>query len=176
MREAFTLLPRSSTITLDMSFPPGKPLLVLLIIAAASGMVAAGHATPRRSDLLVWVFADEYFRTYNQPLPDGQASLVDRYQHLTGQTIGVELIANQAEDIRLVSMFMDQAKGAELPDLAEIEIGSVGKYFRPPIDQVGFLPLNDFLTRDRLMDKIVASRFAPWSKRDPQTGWRQFCP
>jgi hypothetical protein len=29
---------------------------------------------------------------------------------------------------------------------------------------VGFLPLNDLLERDGLMDKIVSTRFAPWSK------------
>jgi arabinosaccharide transport system substrate-binding protein len=29
---------------------------------------------------------------------------------------------------------------------------------------VGFLPLNDFLKRDGLMDRMVPSRFAPWSK------------
>jgi lactose/L-arabinose transport system substrate-binding protein len=67
-------------------------------------------------------------------------------------------------------MFMDRATGAALPDLCEIEIGSVGRYFRPGVDQVGFVPLNDFLERDHLIDKIVPSRFAPWSKRDPRTG------
>jgi arabinosaccharide transport system substrate-binding protein len=153
-----------------MSFPPGKPLLVMLMLAVAAGIVVAAHSTPPRPDLLVWVFADEHFRAYSLPLPDGQESLTDRYQKLTGLSIGVDLIGTQAEDIRLVSLFMDQAKGADLPDLCEVEIGSVGKYFRPPVDQVGFLPLNQYLEHDNLMDKFVASRFAPWSKRDPRTG------
>ena len=33
----------------------------------------------------------------------------------------------------------------ELPDAAEIEIGSIGRYLRPPPSEVGFLPLNHYL-------------------------------
>ncbi len=33
-----------------------------------------------------------------------------------------------------------------MPDATEIEIGGIGRYFRPPVDQVGFLPLNKLLS------------------------------
>jgi hypothetical protein len=42
-------------------------------------------------------------------------------------------------------MFMSGNAANVLPDAAEIEISSVGEYFRPPTEAVGFLPLNDFL-------------------------------
>jgi arabinosaccharide transport system substrate-binding protein len=142
----------------------------MLILAIAAGAMVAARPSPPRADLLVWVFAEEHFSAYSHPPKGEKASLTDRYQQLTGKSVRIELIATQAEDIRLVSMFMDRATGAELPDLCEIEIGSVGRYFRPGVDNVGFLPLNDFLERDHLMDKIVPGRLALWSKRDPRTG------
>jgi arabinosaccharide transport system substrate-binding protein len=74
----------------------------------------------------------------------------------------VSLIAARAEEVRLMSLFSSDS--ASVPDLAEVEIGSVGKFFIPPVREVGFLPLNEFLERDGLMDKMVKSRFAPWSK------------
>ncbi|HEY7120190.1 MAG TPA: hypothetical protein VH475_26620, partial [Tepidisphaeraceae bacterium] len=52
----------------------------------------------------------------------------------------------------------------DVPDAVELEIGSVAKYFRPPVRDVGLLPLNDLLARSGWIDKIVKARFAPWSK------------
>ena len=53
----------------------------------------------------------------------------------------------------------------DTPDLVEVEINRIGKFFRPPVEEVGFLPLNDLLKRDGLYDQIVESRYAPWSKQ-----------
>ncbi len=53
------------------------------------------------------------------------------------------------ENIRLASAFMSQP-GPQSPDLCEIEIHSIGQFLRPPIDDIGLLPLNDFLTEIRL--------------------------
>ena len=50
------------------------------------------------------------------------------------------------------------------PDLVELPLESIGKYFRPPVDEIGLLPLNDYLQKSGWMDRIVQSRFAPWSK------------
>jgi multiple sugar transport system substrate-binding protein/arabinosaccharide transport system substrate-binding protein len=75
------------------------------------------------------------------------------------------------ENIRLASAFMSEA-GAETPDLCEVEIHSIGQFLRPPSGDVGLLPLNGFLERSGWDKRIVASRFAPWSKIDPRTGER----
>jgi arabinosaccharide transport system substrate-binding protein len=64
----------------------------------------------------------------------------------------------------LVSKFMSDSN--DVPDAVEVEINSIGKYFRPPANEVGFLPLNEFLEKSGWMDKIVKTRFAPWSKGD----------
>ena len=56
---------------------------------------------------------------------------------------------------------MSNAADSRLPDLVEVEIGSIGNYFRPPVDDVGFLPLNDYLEKSGYADRILKSQFAP---------------
>jgi arabinosaccharide transport system substrate-binding protein len=73
-------------------------------------------------------------------------------------------MAARAEDIRLASIFNTHGKGQTVPDAVEIEISHIGKFFRPPVSQIGFLPLNDFLKNSGWYDQIVKTRFAPWSK------------
>jgi len=82
----------------------------------------------------------------------------------SGKSVNVVLLGNRAEDVRLLSMFNSDSD-ADVPDCTEIEIGAVGKYFRAPLKEVGFLPLNDYLKNSGWYDKIVAARFAPWSKQ-----------
>src|SRR5436305_5220408 len=117
--------------------------------------------------MTVWTFVEAHARTYRgegaQAAGAGE-SPVARFTRLTGKSVDVIHISSRAEDVRLLSMFNNDKPVASLPDLAEIEIGAVGKYFRPPVDEVGFLPLNDFLKRSGWYDQIVQSRFAPWTK------------
>jgi arabinosaccharide transport system substrate-binding protein len=61
-------------------------------------------------------------------------------------------------------MFMADKESEELPDVCEIVIGSIGKFFRPPVDQIGLVPLNDYLDKSGWRKRIVESRFAPWTK------------
>ena len=91
-------------------------------------------------------------------------SLIEQYQRKTGKTVSVKLISNRAQDVRLLSMFYNKSRS--VPDLAEIEIGSIGKFFRPPASEVGFRPLNEFIEREGLREKLVAGRFSVWSKGD----------
>lgn len=147
-----------------MSFHLGKPILVMLILSVLCAVgLSLRHTTHARPDLLLWVFDDHHLKTYaGDGNPSTVPSLIEQFKRDTSQTVGVELVSSRAEDIRLTSMFMSDSK--DVPDLVEIEIGSVAKYFRPPVNDVGFLPLNDLLKQSGMMDKIVAARFAPWSK------------
>ena len=77
-----------------------------------------------------------------------------------------------AENMRLASAFMADGQTLASPDLCEIEIHSIGQFLRPPIDEIGLLPLNDFLKTSGWQNRIVAGRFTPWSKTDPRTGRR----
>src|SRR5689334_23197542 len=150
-----------------MRFPLGKPILVMLLVALLSGVAITARRAPQRAHLRVWVFADSHARAYRGDDPSGSpGSLIDLYRQRTGQSVRVDLISARALDTRLISLFMSDSPHAsdDLPDLVEVEIGSVGKYFRPPVDAVGFLPLNDYLAKSGLKDRLIPERLAPWTK------------
>ena len=144
-----------------MNFHLGKPVLAMMLVAMISGGLMLLFRPPQRAQMKVWVFADSHANSYRIGA-DGKPSLIEQYQKQHGQRVDVSLIAAKAEDIRLMALFGSDSR--DVPDLAEVEIGSVGKFFIPPTREVGFLPLNDFLKRDGLLEKMVPSRFAPWSK------------
>jgi arabinosaccharide transport system substrate-binding protein len=146
-----------------MSFHLGKPLLVLLLVGTVAGTATWFERPSPRADLKVWVAALPHARTYREPGPDAP-SLVEQFRLQTGQSVAVDLMAGRAMDIRLLSLFMNDTVGQEVPDLVEIDTGTIGKYFRPPVNQIGFLPLNDRLAKEGLLDTVLRSRFAPWTK------------
>jgi ABC-type glycerol-3-phosphate transport system substrate-binding protein len=141
-----------------MSFHLGKPILVMLGIAVLSGGALVWHRSPPRADLVLWVFTDIHSDTYRP--------LVEEFTKRTGKTVQIEVLTTRAENVRLESMFMTGQTEGILPDLVEIEISHVGKFFRPPIDEIGFLPLNDYLKRDNWDQRLVPVRLATWSKKD----------
>ncbi len=120
-----------------MQFPLGKPILAMLLVAAVSGAAIVLRPVPKRADLSLWVFDDDHSRAYR--------TLEPGFRHVAGHSLRVELIGNTAINMRLSSLFLSGRSGAALPDAAEIEIGSIGRYLRPPAQDVGFLPLNDLL-------------------------------
>jgi len=148
----------------------------MLLLAVASGLAVYSAATPPRADLVVWCFAPTHANTYREPIPATRPgekempSLLEQFRLATGKTARVDLIVSRALDIRLVSLFMSDTRGPAVPDLCEIEIGAVGSFFRPPVDQVGLLPLNDYLDKSGQGGRILASRLAVWSKIDPRNG------
>lgn len=139
-----------------MNFHLGKPILVMLIIAVISGGFIASYRTPPRKDLVMWTFAAAHAETYR--------SIVDDFQKQTGLGVNFEHIGLRAETVRLESMFLSGQSGEILPDVVEMEIGNIGKFFLPPVDEIGFEPLNDYLKAEGWDKRIVESRLATWSK------------
>jgi arabinosaccharide transport system substrate-binding protein len=138
-----------------MPFPLGRAIIAMLICSTLGGaFILIRHAAPE-TDLILWVSADSHSRLY-RPM-------------LAGKSVQVDLIAPAALDVRLLSLFMfaqdRPGTGGSSPDLVEVEIGSIGKYFRPPVGEVGFVPLNKYLDESGWRQRIVASRFAPWTKQ-----------
>ena len=149
----------------SMNFPPGKPILFLLIAAILSGLgiLLLGRGVPQQADLRVWVFDESHAASYRNPGPNG-ASLTRLYQQRTGQSVEVKLIPSRALDARLISLFHAGRNGRELPDVVEVEIASVGKYFRGSPGSVPFLPLDRYLRQSGLDIRLVANRLAPYTK------------
>jgi arabinosaccharide transport system substrate-binding protein len=134
----------------------GKPILAMLVVAIVSGGVVVLRPAPPRSDLSLWTFADVHARVYRPLKPD--------FERSTGHSLDIHVIAERALSERLTSLFLFGRTGADLPDAVEINLGQIGKFFAPPPDAVGFLPLNGYLQRPGL-PRIPASRFAPWTKQ-----------
>jgi arabinosaccharide transport system substrate-binding protein len=148
-----------------MSFPLGKPILVLLLIALLTGGAILLQPQAAQRDMTMWIFAASHAKSYRDGDPaSGTPGLDVLFEQKTGQSVRIDLVAGRALDMRLISLFMTDAMGDQVPDLVEIEIGSVGKFFRPPLQEVGLLPLNDLIERDGLMDQMVPARLAPWTK------------
>jgi len=140
-----------------MPFPLGKPILVMLIAATLSGIAILVHQPTPQTDLTLWTFAvDRGFELDH--------SILNFYQGRTGVKVGVHVLLPRALDTRLVSLLMKSASDARGPDVVEVEIGSIGKFFRPPVSDIGFLPWNDYLDRTGLRSQFLASRLTVWSK------------
>lgn len=149
-----------------MGFHLGKPIATMIALACGAGLLSrfTSH-TSQRADVELWTFADSHRREYGgADLPAGVPSPLERFTAQTGLSADVKLIQQRAMNTRLSALILGDVRGAELPDVVELEISSVGRFFGPPVDRVGFLPLNDLLARDGWRDKIVESRLAAWSK------------
>lgn len=139
-----------------MNFHLGKPILVLLVIAVVAGVAAAFRPAPRKADLTVWLFAESHHRTYLKLIPE--------FERKHNVTVNLSLLNGRAVVTRLGQMFMKDLHDPEIPDLVELEIGLAGRFFRPPVREIGLLPLDDRLKASGWDEKIVKSRVATWSK------------
>jgi arabinosaccharide transport system substrate-binding protein len=139
-----------------MRFPLGKPILVMIIVALATlPFVVVGRTNPADA-VSLWLFADAHEQTYR--------SILDEFERETGIKVDIQLINGRAMPVRLQSMFMSQRADEALPDLVELEISWVGRFFRPPVPDVGLLPLDRYLAQNNWGHRIVRQRFTPWSK------------
>jgi arabinosaccharide transport system substrate-binding protein len=149
--------PGSVRLTAAVNFHLGKPILVMLVIALVAGAVVAFRPSQEKADLTVWVFADSHYKAYKPLIP--------AFEREHNVKVNLNLLNARALAVRLTSLFMaGEERSDETPDLVEMEIGLMGRFFRPPVDDIGFLPINDRLKASGLYDRIVKTRFAPWSK------------
>lgn len=139
-----------------MQFPLGKAVLVMILLAAVGAVGVLMQGARPRADIEVWAFTSDQTNAW-------QALNSDFYA-ITGKKMRVKQVSTQAIDIRLVSMMMSGEQSKIVPDIVTIEVGSVGKYFRPPADDVGFVPIENFLKRDGLEELFVKTRLKLWSK------------
>jgi arabinosaccharide transport system substrate-binding protein len=149
-----------------MPFHLGKPILAMICLTAAAAVTSqlTNRAAPS-ADIEVWTFSEQHWRCFvASGAAPGTVSPLQRFEEDTGRSAQANLVQFRAMNTRLSSLFMSQTGWPECPDVVEIEIGSVGRYFRPPVDEIGLLPLNDFLRRDGWEARLVANRLAPWTK------------
>jgi arabinosaccharide transport system substrate-binding protein len=150
-----------------MGFHLGKPILVMCVLGALAGVIGFSIIDDsRRADIEMWTFTESHWRTFTGSGAPATRPLPKRdFERETGKSVSIKLVNARALNTRLSMQFMGDIKGDEVPDLVEVEISNVGRFFRPPVSEVGFLPLNDFIKSHGWEGKIVESRFAPWSKQ-----------
>lgn len=146
-----------------MTFPPGRLIAVLLAVAVGAGAVVLSRPGSPRADMTVWTFSAEQARIFRDRI-DGRPSLVERFEDRTGLSVRVELLSARAIDTRLISLILSGRRGAGVPDLVELEIGSVGKFLRAAPDRIGLTPLNPWLRETGWDARLSGARLAAWSK------------
>jgi arabinosaccharide transport system substrate-binding protein len=139
-----------------MSFHLGKPILAMLVLAAISGSVIALRPQPNKAQMTIWVFAQSHEQTYRP--------LVEKFAKENHVTIDLQLLNGRALIVRLGQLFLADLHSPEAPDMVEMEISTIGRFFRPPIREIGFRPLDDYLDQSGLRSRLVQSRLAPWQK------------
>jgi len=139
-----------------MRIPLGKPVLAMLLVAMLTGGVVLLRPPQARPPAELWTFAQSHADLYR----DLQAG---RQQH---EAVSVRLIPNNALNVRLISLLMADHAGSNLPDVVEIRQDALGRYLGPDADQIGLLPLNDFLARPpaRWKAQLPSQRLAPYTK------------
>lgn len=124
------------------------------------GAWLATRREPPKSDITLWVFDSDHFHDYGDIIhPD--------FERTTGKSVALELIPARAIDMRLPVAFMSPGGLRQLPDAVEIPIGSIGLYLRPPVEDVGFLPLNHYLETSgyREISTLDSPGNAGWNAR-----------
>jgi arabinosaccharide transport system substrate-binding protein len=138
------------------SFPFGVAALSMLVLALASGfLLALNPPAKKTADLTYWTFAKPHYEAYQK--------VVHKFEEEHHCTVDLQLVSNQGLPQRLQAAFL--ADLDDLPDMCEVEISSAGTFFRGPLEHIGFDDLTDRIKRDGLLDRMVASRFAPYTSR-----------
>ncbi len=138
-------------------FPYGRAPFWILAVAVLSGAgILISHPRGRegRPDLVFALFADIHHEAYRD--------VVKEFEQKHNVKVQMQLVNYRALQSRLQSALL---VGAEVPDLVEILIGSMGVFTKGPLEDVGFLDLTDRIHREGLYEAIVQSRFSPWSSR-----------
>lgn len=152
---------------LPARFPFGKAPLWIAVagVLAGGGIVAtriyrAAHET--RPDLIFLTFARPHFKSYLKP--------VKEFEKGHDVKVRMELVGGRALQSRLQSALL---AGTEVPDVAEIEQGSIHYFIRGPLEDVGFLDITDRLIEDGYWhpdrpereNRLVGPRLSIWMSR-----------
>jgi arabinosaccharide transport system substrate-binding protein len=136
-------------------FPYGKAALVMFLLALFSGgWVVTHQPPPTKADIVYWTFAKDHYDAYERVIP-----AFEKAHHCK---VDLQILNNQAYVARLQASFL---AGIDVPDGADLEIGTAGTMFRGPAKDVPFIDLKPRLIQSGLYDRYVQARFAPYTKQ-----------
>jgi arabinosaccharide transport system substrate-binding protein len=137
------------------SFPFGVAALSMLVLALASGaLLALRPPEHKKADITYWTFAKPHYEAYQK--------VIHKFEEEHHCKVDLELVSGQGLPQRLQAAFLADL---DVPDMCEVEISSAGTFFRGPVEHIGFTDLTPRLKAEGLLDRMVASRFAPYTSR-----------
>ncbi len=128
---------------------------MLFLAIGSGGWLVANQGARKPATLRMWTFAKPHYEAYQKALP----KFLEQHP---GVTVDLQLVEGSGLNQRLRAAFQADL---DVPDMVEIEISAAGSFFRGPKEHIGFLDISPYLERDKLQQKIVASRFAPYTNR-----------
>src|SRR5207248_1316624 len=78
--------------------------------------------------------------------------------------VELRLVQESAMNRSLEAIFANDLRGEGVPDVVEVEINRVGKFFRPPVGEVGFEPLGEMIQQSHAAREIIPARLATYTK------------
>ena len=134
------------------SFPLGKGPMVMLILFVITSVFIFSATEEKDESIEFWIFANTHYEEYQARVPIFEA---------LHPGVNVKLInyGGSMHDKLLTALLSDF--GA--PDIVEVEITSIGRFLKGAIDEIGFVDLKLRLESEGWMEKLVVSRFTPWS-------------
>lgn len=129
---------------------------VILILALGSSAAVALWPLPRREGGQFWIFSLNHKAAYRQQIERWNVA------HPENERFTPLIFSIPALERRLLSGFLS---GTPVADLAEVEIGMIGKFFSGPLEAVGFVDLTDRLQQEGLLEAINRPSLAPWTSR-----------
>ena len=141
---------------IESRFPFGVILFVFAAAALASGsVILTRNDTVTDRTLVVASFAATHLDSYEP--------IVKRFEsEHPGVHVKLELVESSSLFQRVFASFMSDIPG---PDVVEIEISAVGRFFSGPLEQVGFVDLTDRLHESGLYDEFVKAKLQAWTNQ-----------
>lgn len=140
---------------LEERLPFGVAPAVMLVLLLVSAPFVLGRRQAPGKVLKVWTFAQAHYDEYVNRVPLFE-------QAHPGVTIDLQLLPGNVMFDKLMSAFLADV-GA--PDLAEVEISAIGRFFLGRKSDCGWVDLKPRLVEEGYYDQMVQARFVPWSNR-----------
>lgn len=135
-------------------FPLGRAPVVMALLFLLSLPFVWMRPSASEDALQFWVFANTHYDEYRER--------VELFEKQRRVEVNLQLIPGNVLVDKLLAAFLSNT-GA--PDLAEVEINQSGRFFLGRKSDVGFVDLTERLKREGVYDRMVQTRFVPWSNR-----------
>ena len=132
----------------------GKAPVIFAILLGLSFLLIIFRESDKKSTLEFWVFAQTHYEEYQASIPSFEASN-------PGVTVKLRQVTNIHD--KLLAAFLS---GIGAPDLAEVEISSVGRFFKNSKKEIPFVDLTERVESSNLTNVFLPARVAPWVFRN----------